>query len=382
MNASQSTLLDALRVLAAQMVLIGHIYSIVLVPTGTLGIGDLGVVIFFVLSGFLIVLTTLQRRSRPGYGLKVYLIDRFCRVFVPYLPALLCIVAMDTVVAIRAGENPYADYYEIKHFLGSLLMLQQHPLGLFLDEILGLSALKIATFGSARPLWTVAVEWWLYVCFGLVLFRCGQPTRRTWALLVLVLPVPLFNMVAGTGQGLSLLWCLSGGLAWLYFRFRTDSPLSITDALKPVLRGVLGLVLLLCAARLAWTGWLEHRTSFERLIVYDFNLYALIIVACAIAFLLLEDRVDSSRNRITRFAADYSYSLYLLHYSFIVLMHACGFLSGLPIVDFVICFVACDALAVVFWFLFERHYRRVAGLLSGRRDAAGSLVGRAATDAD
>lgn len=92
--------------------------------------------------------------------------------------------------------------------------------------------------------------------------------------------------------------------------------------------------------------------------------------------------MDSSRNRITRFAADYSYSLYLLHYSFIVLMHACGFLSGLPIVDFVICFVACNALAVVFWFLFERHYRRVAGLLSGRRDAAGSLVGRAATDAD
>ena len=211
MNASQATLLDAMRVVAAQMVLIGHIYSIVLVPTGTLGIGDLGVVIFFVLSGFLIVLTTLQRLSRSDYGLKVYLIDRLCRVFVPYLPALLCILAMDTVVVIRAGENPYADYYKVKHFVGSLLMLQQHPFGLFFDEILGLSALKIATFGSARPLWTVAIEWWLYVCFGLVLFRCGQPTRAPWALLLLVLPVPLFNMVAGTGQGLSLLWCLSGG---------------------------------------------------------------------------------------------------------------------------------------------------------------------------
>lgn len=63
MTPAQASLLDSLRAAAAQIVLIGHIYSIVLRPERTLGIGDLGVVVFFVLSGFLIGYTTLNRCS-------------------------------------------------------------------------------------------------------------------------------------------------------------------------------------------------------------------------------------------------------------------------------------------------------------------------------
>ncbi|MBU0604562.1 MAG: acyltransferase [Gammaproteobacteria bacterium] len=387
MNPLQATLLDALRVFAAQMVLIGHIYSIVLYPGHSLGIGDLGVVIFFVLSGFLIVYTTLNRLEGPGYGLRGYLTDRFCRVFVPYLPALLCILAMDSAVRAWAPTQIYGDYYKVRHFVASLLMLQQHPAGLFIDQIMGLSVFKLATFGSARPLWTVAVEWWLYVTFGLLLFGF-QGGAQTWPrvlALMVALPVPLFNMVAGTGPGLSLLWCMSGGLAWLYWRAKKAPGVpSPSVGVKWVLRGVFGVVLLLFVARLAWTGWLEHRASFERLIFYDFNLYVLIIIGCAALFLLRMDRKDGARNRVTRFAADYSYSLYLIHYSFIVLLHAFGLFTGKPVLDFLIFFVACNVVSVVFWFLFERHYRRVAAFLSGRRSlpiaSGGKAVHRPVTE--
>lgn len=371
MNPSQATLLDALRVLAAQMVLAGHIYSIVLNPGHTLGIGDLGVVIFFVLSGFLIVYTTLNRLEKPRYGLRTYLTDRFCRVFVPYLPALLCILAMDAAVRTWTAVRTYDDYYAVRHFVASLLMLQQHPAGLFADQVLGLPAFKLATFGSARPLWTVAVEWWLYVSFGLLLF-CFRAGVRTWPrvlVLLLALPVPLFNMVAGTGQGLSLLWCASGGLAWLYWRLGADPRIgSLSTGAKLLLLSVFGAALLLFAVRLAWTGWLEPGVSFERLIFYDFTLYLLITIGCVVLFLLRSDRTGRVRNRAMRFAADYSYSLYLIHYSFIVLLHAFDFFTGKPVFDFFIYLVSCNIVSVVFWFLFERHYRRVAAFLSGRRD--------------
>jgi peptidoglycan/LPS O-acetylase OafA/YrhL len=378
MTPAQASLLDSLRAAAAQIVLIGHIYSMVLRPERTLGIGDFGVVVFFVLSGFLIGYTTLNRCSRDDYGLRRYLVDRFCRIFVPYLPALVLILLIDSAVYAWTDTRTYIEHYTFKDFAASLLMLQQHPAGLFFDEILGASSLKLSTFSSARPLWTVAVEWWLYVSFGLLVFRARQiVSSRRWQLLFVVsASVPLFNAIAGTGAGLSLVWFAMCGLAWVYWKEqkRIDTGFAaIMNGAGPargLLRAAPFLLLLLIAARLLWTGLLETRQPFERLLFYDFNLYGLIMALCVVLFLMKGTRMHGERNRTARFIADYSYSLYLIHYSVIFMLHSFGLKSGSDVLDLFMYLVACNVAAIVFWYVFERNYRSFGERLFGHHRAA------------
>lgn len=373
MNNAQASYLDALRASAAQIVLLGHIYSIVLRPDRTLGIGDLGVAIFFILSGFLIGFTTFAKSARPEYGFKRYLQERFCRIFVPYLPALGLILLLDTLVFSFTETRTYQAYYTLKDFVASLLMLQQHPAGLFLDQLLGMAQFKLSTFSSGRPLWTVAVEWWLYLTFGLILFGLRQLTVSPKWLLALLFcaAIPLFNTIAGTGAGLSLIWGLMCCLAGLYYRNQTrvDSFFIALDqapaALRRLVKSLPWLLLALALGRLLWTAVLETRQPFTRVVFYDFNLYAILVLLAAYPFLIRAKIRDGERNRLARFTADYSYSLYLIHYSLIFALHAAGLGTGKAMLDLALYFVLCNAVAIAFWYLFERNYRLVGQRLFG-----------------
>lgn len=383
MTPAQTTLLDTLRATAAQAVLIGHIYSMVLYPDRTLGLGDFGVVLFFILSGFLITYTTLDKVERPGYGFVRYLEDRFCRIFVPYLPALLLVLLVDTAVFTWTDTRTYQEHYTLRDFVASALMLQQHPAGLFLDQILGLKHLKLSTFSSARPLWTVAVEWWLYLVFGLLLFRGKQiATSRKWQLALLACgAVPIFNVVAGTGAGLSLVWFIMSALAYAYHQQqkRVDAFIAAVSetscAYRSLLVAIPWLLIALIGARLLWTGFLESRQPFARFVFYDFNLYALLVLITIYAFLRLATIQGGKRNQLARFAADYSYSLYLIHYSLIFLLEALGLRTGTRLLDLLIYFIACNGFAIAFWFVFERNYRQIGICLF--RHAHPASAGRA-----
>ena len=67
--------------------------------------------------------------------------------------------------------------------------------------------------------------------------------------------------------------------------------------------------------------------------------------------------------------ADYSYSLYLIHYTVLI-----WFAVHRPSPDhydvatFVEIFLIANGAAWIFWFLFERHYHRLSGLAKGLLD--------------
>src|SRR5579871_2099006 len=88
LSAGQSTALNLARGCAAQFVLIGHIAFL---PPSFL-IQDFGVILFFLLSGFLIAGTTLNKPE--NYSFANFVLDRGARIFVPYIPALAFLVAV------------------------------------------------------------------------------------------------------------------------------------------------------------------------------------------------------------------------------------------------------------------------------------------------
>src|SRR5687768_1318327 len=97
-NKNSSYAIDAVRGVSAQLVLIGHSLSFfgfyVAYPKLPV-IQNLGVVIFFILSGFLIISTIL--RKGDDYNFKDYFIDRFARIYVAYIPALVFVLLMDRI---------------------------------------------------------------------------------------------------------------------------------------------------------------------------------------------------------------------------------------------------------------------------------------------
>jgi peptidoglycan/LPS O-acetylase OafA/YrhL len=372
MNNAQATYLDVLRGFAAQLVLVGHIYSMVLFPGKTLGVGDLGVIVFFILSGFLITYTTLLKKHRGSYTFRNYIGDRFFRIFVPYLPAVIVIVSLDAYVYHYTSVTAYIEHYNLKDFVATLTMLQQHPVGLFLDKLLGLSEFKLATFGSGRPLWTVASEWWLYVVFGMVFFYSRQTTRFFLLLLFFLLAAigPLFNAVAGTGQGLSLVWFLMSGLAYFYFKNGREIERKVTFFLhagiheKVMFYLFMSFLLVLMLVRGFWVSYVEPGFVFQRPIFYDFNLYLLLMIFFTLVFLVVGNVQLRVRNKVAMFIADYSYSLYLIHYTLLFFFVSVGFTTEDKVYDFIILYTLSNLMAIVFWWLFERHYRQVKQVFS------------------
>ncbi len=72
--------LNFIRAAAAQIVLIGHASGYFMAGMERDGhLETFGVLVFFLLSGFLITSSVLQKLDRPEYGFGLYRFDRFCR---------------------------------------------------------------------------------------------------------------------------------------------------------------------------------------------------------------------------------------------------------------------------------------------------------------
>ena len=78
-----SVALDLLRAIAAQMVCVGHAINffawdrrLTRLPL----LQNVGVLLFFLISGFLITYTLFERSRDPGYGFWQFCVERFARI--------------------------------------------------------------------------------------------------------------------------------------------------------------------------------------------------------------------------------------------------------------------------------------------------------------
>ena len=164
-----SLYLELLRLLAATEVVLFHINGFALLGghrAAWNAFGHEAVVVFFVLSGFVIAFAAQTREHTPG----AYAVSRLTRIYSVALPCLLATVLFD-----RIGVALVPQLYEGLITDGSALVRLVLG-GLFLNESWTLSAQMF----SNTPYWSIAYEFWYYAIFaGLFYFRGWQRVALT-----------------------------------------------------------------------------------------------------------------------------------------------------------------------------------------------------------
>jgi peptidoglycan/LPS O-acetylase OafA/YrhL len=313
-SASFSAFLDVARALAAIMVVLEHLRMPIFPGFSHLppdaqtpfvrgwfffaGFGFEAVMVFFVLSGFLIGGIGVNKLRESTFKTDWYSADRLSRLYIVFLPALVLTVLLDRLgptlfpdAGYWTNENPVLSPKYPESFLG------RGGLGTFACNLFMLQSFYCPVLGSNVPLWTLSYEFWFYTVFGLaasaVLVR-GLPR------LALILAIPLIFALLGPGFLWMLAVWLLGIAAYLYRGRSLRWPL----ASVPVWAALAVL------SRLT-EGWAaEGRMAYNVIILAQ---------GAAFAWVLISFR-DKDYRWLRRLAplgkhlAGFSYTLYLVHF--------------------------------------------------------------------
>lgn len=320
-TAAQSAHLDTLRGAAAQLVLLHHALSVSFPDRGydRWGLGTIGVLMFFLLSGFLITHTIANRIAERRFSFAEFAISRFSRIYTAYLPALIFVALIDQISS-RMPSYPYHADYNLGTALANLAMLQDFPLFQILRRLHAPEQpWFFASFGSGRQFWTISIEWWIYMSAGLIaaiLVRRGKVSAAFLAALAVVGIEPLYNFVGGPGDSLTSVWLLGAAGCLLCRRILIGGALRPDDNLA--LRRTVVFVLMLTAVRLFYTNGRIYDPVFACLL--GGVLFLPLLLRSAPGRLGWGTRIW--RGLSLRRLSFHSYSLYLTHNSLLVLLSA------------------------------------------------------------
>jgi peptidoglycan/LPS O-acetylase OafA/YrhL len=346
--------LDLLRALAAAAVMTTHIrgtyfvdYSQITNPSApayaffaVTRIAHEAVMVFFVLSGFLVGGRVLDKVASRTFSIGDYTIDRVTRILLPLVPACLFSIA----VLVATGEK--ASVWQT------------------LANMIGLNGVLTATLKNNAPLWSLAYEIWFYVAAGALGYLFVGGRRKLIAAGFLALSVVVFVRL-GSMQYL-LFWVL-GAFAVLLIRTR-----------GALVLGIAGVVMTLLGVALYQVGAQSNAVHVD--VGVSLPMAEAIICLGLCAFLPLAcgglSRVLRPVAGALTFLGGFSYSLYLVHMPLISLMEQgvprAATIEGRTLTVFALRWLACIALALIFYALFERQTGRVRRLIHGWVEAVRS----------
>lgn len=349
MSDMASAYLDALRAAGANLVIASHVLALYFGIEDRYALGNLGVAVFFLLSGFLIMQSMLNWLNKPEPRLPGFIADRVARIMTPYVPALV-LIALANLVLIDTNHSLGGPNTGLITFLGNLFLLQDHAVFQGL-EFAGIDlAWRIRSYNSAEPFWTVAIEMWIYVSMGLFFFcvlnREKLDRLLGFALAAIALPVLIWNAAAGGGKSLSLIWLLGAIAGYLFHLWRASGYANIRSvATVTSLFGAIALI-----GRAGKIGF--HPFDFQTA-----TLMAMIMFG-VLALMMCVKSTSATLRGSVNFLASYSYSLYLIHNTVLIIVLE-NIRTQSAWTHVAIAVIAAHSCSYLLYVAFERHYRLV-----------------------
>jgi exopolysaccharide production protein ExoZ len=287
-----------LRFVAALLVVIfhAHVAQSRLTPAGEPGLADyyfsagaIGVHVFFVVSGFVMAHTSLDKFAAPG-ATSEFLLRRICRIFPPYWI--------------------YAVLYVLIHSVSGTAYQ--------LSASTSLQSALLLPGGSASiigPGWTLSYEVYFYLCFGIALML------SRWTGLIVLTATFLAAIAVGAATGVTaiipfnplLLEFLAG--VWTAVIINSSRPLRATP----------GILWIAAALFLYAAGIIYGYDKLPSVLMWG-------IPSAILVFGMVQvERSHKLPNLLSRLSVlgDSSYSLYLLHTLLIHVVLTCSFTAGL-----------------------------------------------------
>ncbi len=178
--------------------------------------GREAVMIFFVLSGFLIATTILSSVASGRWSFRSYALRRLTRLWVVLLPALLLTVILDrSAIAWLPGGHLYT-HAPIGESVLAFSAAQNDAPAVLIGNIAFLQEILVPPFGSNSPLWSLAYEFWYYVAFPLLLFAVTGPGGWLRRALLAALGVAVLVFAGRTIALYFCIWMLGAAVAFAY----------------------------------------------------------------------------------------------------------------------------------------------------------------------
>lgn len=303
-----SVWLDLVRALAALAVVVGHAAQLN-VYTGafpfSIALQKNAVVVFFVLSGMVIAASVDRDRRTLGH----FAIARLSRI----VPVAWGAIAVSLAVAALGAALPGSPLFaEDRHWASPEPILLAAT---FLSES------YTTQFRPNAPYWSLCYEVWFYALFAAATYLRGR-TRAIWLVLL------------GLAAGPNILLLMP---AWLIGMLLVRAPAARRIGVAPALVLLCGAIAaLFIVPRFAMQGFavLGQVVPWE----LGYSLYAItdMLLALAVAGGLAGLRTLCGRGLTIplraepaiRWAANMSFSLYLLHWPLLKLVHMAGMTAG------------------------------------------------------
>ncbi|WDF72870.1 acyltransferase family protein [Novosphingobium sp. KACC 22771] len=184
MSMQTNRYLNAMRLIAALIVVCGHIRTSIyidfsqvshtFVATAIYALSALGnpaVMVFFALSGYWVGGPAARQVIAGTFNFRDYFSRRIVRLWLVLFPALLLTAILDF-----AGSAFFstADIYSRPDIYAGIPDAPDHSILTFFGNILFLQEVKIPEFGYNKPLWSLALEFWYYMAFPLCMLAFSK----------------------------------------------------------------------------------------------------------------------------------------------------------------------------------------------------------------
>lgn len=362
-NTNLSNTLNFLRWFAAFLVVIEHLRSLIFIDYINLvdktlfnkffylitGFGHQAVIVFFVLSGFLVG-GEFIRYEKNIINLKKYLIKRFSRIYIVFFPALVIGIILD-YIGFKYFNNSLLYSNEFKLAAMNYNVSERLDLATFFGNIFMFQTSIVETLGSNGALWSLSNEWWYYMLLPLIyliLFNINIELKIISSVILILLVSYLNN---------SIFYYF---FIWLMGMFIYKYPFNMRLKGGTLLSSIFVIVAFL----------------ISRLHVLGNGYISDILVGLSIIILInsLSQKENSTiyLKKLNLLLADFSYSLYLFHFPLLTVVTAILYEFHLyeyeqPTIMNFLLFLLMILLAYIFSFimfiLFENNTKQFKNML-------------------
>lgn len=310
--AKRNAHLDMARGLAALAVAFGHARAFFFVDFSSVaspglfsklfyfltGLGHQAVVVFFVLSGYFIGGAVANSAEEGRWSWKRYGINRLCRLWVVLLPALVLTLFWDKLGGYVADGRGYNG-----SFMGLIHsgpeVAEDGGAWAFLRNLFFLQTITGPAFGSNRPLWSLAYEFWYYLLFPLAYMAVApvnalRAKRVLYLIIFCVILILLPNALIFSG----LIWCIGFGANRVIARF-----FGVYAIMKRRLFFGVSMLCFFYLLSLSRLGTLPNS-----------DLWLGLAFACTVPYLVSHDDIPRWYEKVAARLSNISYTLYLTHF--------------------------------------------------------------------